>query len=116
METVLSVSETAPVPVVVGVGQVTHRDDDDPRSAEPLAAHRRRGAGGRRRRGWRSARPGRRARPDAGRLVAVRRSRRGLVADRLALDVSAARRRVHATGGETPIRGARRGGGAHRRR
>ena len=26
-----------PVPVVVGVGQVTHRDDDDVRDAEPLA-------------------------------------------------------------------------------
>ena len=25
------------VPVVVGVGQVTHRDDDDPGPAEPLA-------------------------------------------------------------------------------
>ena len=25
------------VPVIVGVGQVTHRDDDDPGPAEPLA-------------------------------------------------------------------------------
>jgi hypothetical protein len=27
----------ASVPVVVGVGQVTHRDDDDARDAEPRA-------------------------------------------------------------------------------
>ena len=48
---------SAPVPVVVGVGQVTHRDDDDVRDAEPLRADRGGGAGGRRRQRWRRARP-----------------------------------------------------------
>ena len=37
-------SASAPVPVVVGVGQVTHRDDDDRAPAEPLALIARRGA------------------------------------------------------------------------
>jgi acetyl-CoA C-acetyltransferase len=94
---------TAPVPVVVGVGQVTHRDDNDPAPAEPLAL---------------IATAARAADADAGGGLLAQVDVLDLmpvgswsyddlaasVADRLALDVSPARRRVHATGGETPIR------------
>ena len=94
---------TAPVPVVVGIGQVTHRDDDDPAPAEPLALIATAvwaadaDAGG-----------GLLARVDVLDLMPVGSwpydDLAALVTDRLALDVSPARRRVHATGGETPIR------------
>ena len=94
---------TAPVPVVVGIGQVTHRDDDDPAPAEPLAliAAAARAADA-------DAGGGLLARVDVLDLMPVGSwpydDLAALVTDRLALDVSAARRRVHATGGETPIR------------
>ena len=94
---------TAPVPVVVGIGQVTHRDDDDPAPAEPLAliATAARAADA-------DAGGGLLARVDVLDLMPVGSwpydDLAALVTDRLALDVSPARRRVHATGGETPIR------------
>ncbi len=91
------------VPVVVGVGQVTHRDDDDPAPAEPLAlvlAAIRAAA----------ADAGARLidRIDALELMPVGAwpydDLAGLVAERLGVHLASGRGRVHATGGETPLR------------
>jgi acetyl-CoA acetyltransferase len=93
----------AALPVVVGVGQVTHRDDDDLAPAEPLEL---------------LLRAARTAEADAGarlldRVDAVELmpvgawpydDLAGLVAERLGVDASRVRARVHPTGGETPIR------------
>jgi acetyl-CoA C-acetyltransferase len=97
------VTTRRPVPVVVGVGQVVHRDDDLPGPAEPLelivAAARAAevDSGG-----------GALARVDALELMSVGswpyHDLPGLVATRLGLETGAARRRVHPTGGETPVR------------
>ena len=94
---------TDALPVVVGVGQVTHRDDDDPAPAEPiellLAA-------------------ARAAETDAGarlldRVDGIELMPIGawpyddlprLVVERLGLDASRVRAREHPIGGETPIR------------
>ena len=94
---------SAAVPVVVGVGQITHRDDDDPGPAEPLsliiAAARAADvdAGG-----------GVLASVDALDLMPVGcwlyDDLAGLVVERLELEVSSPRRQVHPTGGETPLR------------
>jgi acetyl-CoA C-acetyltransferase len=94
---------TAALPVIVGIGQVTHRDDDDLGSAEPiellLAA-------------------ARAAESDTGvrlldRLDAIELMPIGawsyddlaaLVVERLELEATRVRARVHRVGGETPIR------------
>ncbi len=92
-----------PIPVIVGVGEVTHRDDDDPAPAEPLAL---------------IVAAARAAEEDAGGRVldavdALEIMPVGswpyddlgrLVAERLSLTLPPARRPVHPTGGETPLR------------
>ena len=99
----MSVGSVEPIPVVVGVGQVTHRDDEDARGAEPLAL---------------IAAAARAADADAGGGVLARVDTvdlmpvgawpyddlGALVAGHLDLSVPAARRHVHPTGGETPLR------------
>jgi acetyl-CoA acetyltransferase len=91
------------VPVIVGVGQITHRDDEDLAPAEPLAlllaaAHA--------------------ADTDAGARVLEHVDAidlmpigawpyddlAGVVVERLALDAALVRARVHPVGGETPVR------------
>jgi acetyl-CoA C-acetyltransferase len=94
---------SAAVPVVVGVGQVTHRDDDDPGPAEPLslivAAARAADA---------DAGGGVLASVDALDLMPVGSwpydDLAARVAERLGLDVASPRRRIHPAGGETPVR------------
>jgi len=91
------------VPVVVGVGQVTHRDDDDPGPAEPLAlilaAARAADA---------DAGGGVLSHVDALDLMPVGSwaydDLAGLVAARLDLHLAPGRGSVHAVGGETPVR------------
>jgi acetyl-CoA acetyltransferase len=97
------VSGPTPVPVVVGVGQVTHRDDENLRDAEPLAL---------------IAAAGRAADADSGGGVLAQvdgielmpvgawsyDDLGALVAQRLQVDVPRERRRIHPTGGETPLR------------
>ena len=102
------------LPVVVGVGQVTHRDDEHLAPAEPielLLAAARRGRGGR---GRRPAGPGRRDRAHADRRVAVRRPpRTGGRATRTR--PSRVRAREHPVGRGDADPRPRRGRGAHRR-
>ena len=91
------------VPVVIGVGQVIHRDDHDVRGAEPLAliAAAARAADA-------DAGGGVLARADAIELMPVGAwsydDLGALVAERLQLSVAPACRRVHPAGGETPLR------------
>ncbi len=96
-------SSRNPIPVIVGVGEITHRDDDDPAPAEPLAL---------------ILAAARAADEDAGGGVlelvdALELMPVGswpyddlgcLVAERLSLTLLPARRAVHPTGGETPLR------------
>jgi len=93
----------SPLPVVVGVGQVTHRDDDDLAPAEPIEL---------------LLTAARAAETDAGARLLDRVDAIelmpigawpyddlvGLVVERLGLDRSRVRAREHPVGGETPIR------------
>jgi acetyl-CoA acetyltransferase len=90
-------------PVIVGVGQVTHRDDDDLAPAEPLAL---------------LLAAARAAETDAGARVLDHvdgidlmpigawpyDDLAGLVVERLGLDAARVHARVHPVGGETPVR------------
>jgi acetyl-CoA acetyltransferase len=94
---------TAPLPVVVGVGQVTRRDDEDVALAEPLTL---------------LLDAARAAEADAGVPLRDRVDTvelmpigawpyddlPGVVVERLGLDAARVRARVHPVGGETPIR------------
>jgi acetyl-CoA acetyltransferase len=90
-------------PVIVGVGQYTHRDDDDLAGAEPVALidAAARAAGD-------DSAPDLLRRLDVVEIMGVGSwfydDLPGLVAQRLGADVPAGRRRMLPTGGETPLR------------